>query len=684
MDGPGRHRQFHRQRRGDPGRFADQPVQRNPRCAGRLHPPDLAEGLGRTPLRTRVGAGRPALRRHLPRLRGTQRALGPDPLFLQSADRADPALRERLHRRPRRRQSGDRQRQCAARRPGGRRYLSRRAADRSATGRPGRLQPVAECRGARRTAGRRALHPLLREEQRPAGVRSRRRCRQPQAGGHRCRRGGGRGADPGRSGGRRAPGPPEPGQRTAQRLPAGRPEGGGRREHPSRRRADPGQWRRGNPVRQRRGDRRRHHRPWRQPAGRQRVGADFPERDDRWFRRFRPRRRHLARGRRRTAGCQRLVEQPAAGAGGQRYVGLPRRRTDFPAQRRRPEPGTGQSARRVVRGGAAGRRQTTGRTRRRHRLARQCRAGAGQRWPIAVGRHIEWSRHEWRRHAVAAERQGADRRRRPRGWQPATGRRFLPAGLRQLPGGRSLRIDGSRGCPGAGRAAGLPFRQRGRRGRGWRGAARGAGGLDTAAVPGGCLGRTLDPTRRGGPVPAGRRRRQYPRAARSRQPDAGAGARFAGRGRSGARHRPARSRTDHLGWHSERLGRTHRRAPAAVRRARRYPGQSAQGPRPAPCTLHLDWRAGIAGCCRPRCHCRGWARSPLWRSTVRRQHRHRRRDRSGQGDRDLGGCVRHRTPRCTTGGLRQPGTAGCTGTGKGFADRRRRAHRSQFLQWAVS
>ncbi len=52
--------------------------------------------------------------------------------------------------------------------------------------------------------------------------------------------------------------------------------------------------------------------------------------------------------------------QPAAGAGGQRYVGLPRRRTDFPAQRRRPEPGTGQSARRVVRGGAAGRRQTTG------------------------------------------------------------------------------------------------------------------------------------------------------------------------------------------------------------------------------------------------------------------------------------------------------------------------------------
>ncbi len=237
----------------------------------------------------------------------------------------------------------------------------------------------------------------------------------------------------------------------------------------------------------------------------------FPERDDRWFRRCRPRSRHLARGRWCTTGCQRLVEQPAAGAGGQRYVGLPRRRTDF--LRSGGDLSLGQGSLLDVSSGAA-------------LLADGKRLG-GRGGDIAL-------------HASAGLAQASDGQLQLGGTLNGLG--TSGAGTLSLQSGKvriggddlgdgslqlaedffqqgfaSYRVVGRSGLTVAEDAQVrvarpvLPFRQRGRRGRGWRGAARGAGGLDTAAVPRGCLGRTLGPTRRGGPVPAGRRRRQYPR-----------------------------------------------------------------------------------------------------------------------------------------------------------------------------
>ncbi len=68
VDGPGRHPDLHRRRTGEPARLDGQPLRRDPRCAGRPDPADLAQGQRRTSLRNLPRPRRPALRGHLPRL----------------------------------------------------------------------------------------------------------------------------------------------------------------------------------------------------------------------------------------------------------------------------------------------------------------------------------------------------------------------------------------------------------------------------------------------------------------------------------------------------------------------------------------------------------------------------------------------------------------------------------------
>ena len=202
------------------------------------------------------------------------------------------------------------------------------------------------------------------------------------------------------------------------------------------------------------------------------------------------------------------------------------------------------------------------------------------------------------------------------------------------------------------------FTSRGRRGRGWRGRRERRWRLDTAAVPRGCLGRTLGPTRRadlylqaGGD---GNILGQLDPASQTLELGRGSLVEV-DPGRAIVLRGPGQNHLDGIlnAWG----GRIDVRNSSSARSTlpRTIP---AQGARPAPCSLHLDWRAGIAGCCRPRCHCLGWARSPLWRSAVRRQHRHRRRDRSGKAIATSADAFVIVRPGARLEGLRQPGTAG--------------------------
>ncbi|CUK12891.1 Uncharacterised protein [Achromobacter sp. 2789STDY5608615] len=440
LAGAGRRGALRWRRGGDAGRLGHQPVGRHARRAERRDPPELAARRGRPPVPGRSRAGRPALYRPVPGLRGGVATLGRErhAALLQPADRAADPLRVGLHRGPRCRHAGGLDSQRGAGRRPDQRHLPGRPPDARAGDRPGRLQPVASQRGARGAVRGGRLQAVLRHRrQLPALPAGRDRH------GRRCGGGQGPGGPFGRPGtGRCAAGGPAgqavPGRRPPERLRPGRgahrrrpqPERG---RHPAQRR-----WRRDHAVcahhrHQRRPGQPRRPDPGRQYAAPARRGG--PRRRGRaGAGRRRPRR--AARGGRRGARCPRRVEQPEARPGRAARPGAGRWRPRAAARHRRRDPGGGQRDRCVLGRGVADDRRGAGRPRRQRDAG-----GQRARRPDRIGRQAVAGRRGARlRHERQRRPERRQRRRhrpgRPGRWPAcrrlAAGPGAVPVRLRQL------------------------------------------------------------------------------------------------------------------------------------------------------------------------------------------------------------------------------------------------------------